>query len=304
MGKRVARREVEFKSFVFKMDAPPDEQGNFSGYAAVFGNVDKGNDVIEPGAVTKTIKENPEVPVFWAHNYGLVPIGTGNLSLDPKGKGVKIDGQLFLETSELAREVYGAMKAGAVKDMSIGYQTLKRSFKSGIRYLQEIAIGEVSLAPTGFAMNPLAEVESVKSQKWLGQYSATESVDCVLSIIASLTDYYASELSEGDTDDVARLNQIMPLIIECLESEISDLETGLDQEGGDSDPDVVVYVETMTAPIESQIKQLQALLDRGEPARATRQVKRAATKNATEPDTSTLTAVQALAADVHARVAV
>jgi hypothetical protein len=79
MGKHKA---LERKSLTLKMDAPPDDQGHFTGYAAVFGNVDKGNDVIEAGAVTKTLKENPDVPIFWIHGYDVVPVGTGTLTCD------------------------------------------------------------------------------------------------------------------------------------------------------------------------------------------------------------------------------
>lgn len=274
---------LEHKSFAFKLDAPPDDEGRFSGSAAVFGNVDKGNDVIVAGATTKTIQENPEVPIFWVHEYELVPIGIGTLSTDSK-KVTRIEGQLFLESSELAREVYGAMKAGAVKGLSVGYNTIKRYFKSGVRYLQEIAIGEVSLCP--FPMNPLAEVDDVKAQKWLGQYGATESVDCVLSAIGTLTDYLASEVAEGDTDDVTRLQAILPLLAECLASEVDDVAAGADPDAND-EVDVAVYVEMMTGPVTLAIKKLQALLETGEPASATRRVKGAAAVHA-EPDRTTL----------------
>jgi len=297
MGKQIAVRGHEVKSFAFKMDAPPDDEGNFTGYAAVFNNVDKGNDVIDPGATTKTLQETPDVPVFWVHEYELVPIGMGRLSPDPKGKGVRIEGKLFLDTSELAREVFGAMKAGAIRGLSIGYETVKRTFKNGVRHLQEIAIGEVSLCP--FPMNPLAEVDSVKAQKWLGQYSSTESVDCVLSLIDTATDYLASELQEGDAGDVGRLNQIIPLLLECLQSEIDDLPVDLADDAAfdaddDSDIGVSVYVEQMRAPIELQIKKLQALLER-EPGKSTRQLKRAANEENVEPDDSTLRAFADLA---------
>lgn len=284
-------KTLERKSFAFKLDAPPDDEGNFTGYAAVFGNVDKGNDVVEAGSVTKTLQENPEVPLFWVHNYDVVPIGTGNLSPDPKGKGVRIEGKLFLETSELAREVFGAMKAGAVKGLSIGYNTLKRTFKGAVRHLQEIAIGEVSLCP--FPMNPLAEVDSVKAQKWLGQYGSTEEVSCVLSAISTLTDYLASEVAEGDAEDVARIQTVLPILAECLASEIDDVASG-ESDDDDELVEVDVYVELMREPVDLATKKLQALLER-EPATATRSVKRAA-ENDTEPDVSTL---RSLVADIR-----
>ncbi len=289
MGKQA--REIERKSFALKLDAPPDDEGRFTGYASVFGTVDKGNDVVEPGAFTKTLKENPAVPIFWVHEYELVPIGIST-SMGEESKGLKVEGQLFIETSELAREVFGAMKAGAVKGLSIGYQTVKRYFKGQVRHLQEVALGEFSLCP--FPMNPQAEVDSVKAQKWLGQYGATEEVDCVLSAISSLTDYLASEVAEGDSDDVARLNTILPLLSECLMSEIADVASG--ESDDDSEiVDVEVYVEMMREPVDFAVKKLQALLD-SEPASATRRVKRAA-DDASEPDVSTL---RALMADIGA----
>ena len=141
-----------------------------------------------------------------------------------------------------------------MKGLSIGYGTLRRTFKGAVRHLQEIAIGEVSLCP--FPMNPLAEVDSVKAQKWLGQYNATESVDCVLSAIGTLSDYLASEVAEGDTDDVARLQTVLPLLAEYLASEIADVAEGADAGGGD---EVQAYAESMSAMVDPAIKQLEAL---------------------------------------------
>ena len=43
-------------------------QGVIDGYAAVFGNVDDGNDLTDPGAFTKTITENGgRIKMGWQH---------------------------------------------------------------------------------------------------------------------------------------------------------------------------------------------------------------------------------------------
>lgn len=280
----------EVKSFAFKMDAPPDEEGRFSGYAAVFGNVDRGNDLIEPGAVTKTLQENPEVPLYWQHDYTVVPIGVGQLTPDPNGRGVRIDGKLFIETSERAREVFGAMKAKAVKGLSIGYNTFKRAFEGKVRRLQEIGIAEVSLCNA--PMNPLATIDAVKG--FLGQYGATEEVDCLLSVIGSLADYLASEVAEGDSEDVARVQKVLPILAQCLASELSDVATEGDDDGNSS-ADYSDATEMMRAPIELAVKKLQALLEHAEPAAGHSDA--GAAGNATEPDVSTL---RALMADIGA----
>lgn len=166
---------AEQKTFEFKIDAEPDDQGRFTGFAAVFGNVDQGNDLIEPGAATKTLQENPEVPIYWAHNYSEVPIGIGKLSADPSGKGVRIEGKLFIDTSEHAREVYQALKARAVKGLSIGYRTIRKKMQGKIRQLQEIAIGEVSLCNT--PMNPLALIDGVKTADDAAALAALRELD-------------------------------------------------------------------------------------------------------------------------------
>lgn len=48
----------EFKSFSFELESADESTGEFSGYAAVFGNRDSGNDIIEKGAFAKTIVED------------------------------------------------------------------------------------------------------------------------------------------------------------------------------------------------------------------------------------------------------
>lgn len=247
--------KLETKSFAFKLDGPPDDEGHFTGYAAVFGNVDKGNDVIESGATTKTLQENPEVPIFWVHNYVKVPIGIGTMSNDTKG--VRLDAKLFLETSELAREVFGAMKAGAVKGLSIGYNTLKRTFKGAVRYLQEIAIGEVSLCP--FPMNPLASVDGVKD---LYGYETTEGVGCLLTAIRCLSDFLVEEVQEGDTDDAARVQSILNSLSKLLASEIAELASEA-ADDAEQDAPVVSYDEAMSAVLDNAIKNLTALQSLG-----------------------------------------
>lgn len=283
MGKR---QGAEVKSFALKLDGPPDDEGCFTGYAAVFGNVDKGNDVIEAGAFKKSLQENPEVPILWSHDPEN-PIGVSTYVVED-GKGLKVEGQLAMDVQR-AREVHSLMKLGAIKGISIGYNTVKRHFKGQIRHLQELALGEFS--PVVFPMNPLAEVDGVKANKWLGQYGATEEVDCLLSAIGTLTDYLASEVAEGDSEDVARIQTVLPILADCLTSEIADVASG--ESDDDEDADLVVWVEQMRDPVALLQKNLQALLDR-EPAKSTHVIEPAATKdNTPEPVVSTLRALTA-----------
>ena len=93
-----ARREVagwekksdtpqrEYKSVSFVLESADENTGEFSGYAAVFGNVDSGGDVIEKGAFAKTIVEDfARIKILSQHNSYDLPIGKPVTSSSPGG---------------------------------------------------------------------------------------------------------------------------------------------------------------------------------------------------------------------------
>lgn len=278
-------KKPEVKTFALKLDAPPDDEGRFTGYAAVFGNVDKGNDVIEPGAFTKTLQENPDVPILWAHDVD-EPIGVSTYMVED-GKGLKVEGQLAMDVQR-AREVHSLMKIGAIKGLSIGYNTMRRYFKGQVRHLQELALGEFS--PVVFPMNTLAGVDGVKGRKWLGQYGTTECVDCLLSMIGSGTDFLAHEVEHGDAQDAERMQTVISTLVELVGSEIDQVAAG---ETDDEEPDYTIWIEEMRDPVEHSIKKLQALLEKAAPdPGSTQPAPRAAAPNAAPDVVSTLRDLQ------------
>jgi HK97 family phage prohead protease len=103
-----------------------DDTGRIKGYAAVFGNEDKGGDIIEPGAFTKTIQETGgQVPILWQHDR-YEPIGVST-SLEQDRKGLLIDGQLNMDVQR-AREARSLLNQKALQGLSIGYQTVKHAY--------------------------------------------------------------------------------------------------------------------------------------------------------------------------------
>lgn len=137
------------------------DAGHFSGYAAVFGNVDHGGDVIERGAFKEIMKRrNGKVVVLNQHRSS-DPIGLAEVEQDDIG--LKFEGDLILEAAS-ARQAHALMKGGALDGMSIGYEVMPGGgeiLKSGIRQLKALRLHEIS--PVTFGMNPLAGIESVKS---------------------------------------------------------------------------------------------------------------------------------------------
>ncbi len=141
------------------------DTGSFEGYAAMFGNVDLGGDIIERGAFKEMSKlRNGKIVVLNQHRQS-DPIGIADVEQDDKG--LKFQGQLILETAS-ARAAHALMKAGALDGMSIGYDVLPGGaeiMKSGVRTLKALKLWEIS--PVTFGMNPLAGIDSVKAAEQL-----------------------------------------------------------------------------------------------------------------------------------------
>lgn len=152
-----ARRDYETIDFPFEVKSLNDV-GELEGYAAVFGNEDKGGDIIEPGAFTKTIQENAAgVPILYQHDV-FEPIGLST-KLEEDRHGLLVKGQLNMDVQR-ARETRSLLNQGAMKGLSIGYKTVKQARVGGVRRLKELGLKEFS--PVTFPMNELA-VASVKA---------------------------------------------------------------------------------------------------------------------------------------------
>ena len=80
-------KAYERKAVKFNLENINEENGEFSGYAAVFDTVDDGGDVIEKGAFTKTIAENfDRIKILSQHQDFDLPIGKPlELREDDKG---------------------------------------------------------------------------------------------------------------------------------------------------------------------------------------------------------------------------
>jgi uncharacterized protein len=140
-------------------------EGTFVGLGAVYGNVDLGNDMILPGAFTKTLAEKGgQVPLLMGHD-SRTPIGLARVTDSPQGLMVR--GELVLE-ADGSRSAYALLKKGVIKGLSIGYDSLKSHMDNGVRKLTELKLWEISLTP--FPMNPEAMITSVKSEDEIRQF--------------------------------------------------------------------------------------------------------------------------------------
>lgn len=148
----------------FEIKAVSDD-GLFSGYGSVFGNVDSGGDIVHRGAFAKSIQEwegrKRMPPVLWNHDRN-EPIGVYT-SIREDEKGLYVEGKLLVNEVQRAREIHALMKAGALDGMSIGYSVRSREKDraTGVTHLKELRLFEVSIVT--FPMNEESRVDAVKA---------------------------------------------------------------------------------------------------------------------------------------------
>ncbi len=151
----------EIKSFKFELESADETTGEFSGYAAVFGNVDAGGDVIERGAFAKTIVDDfDRIKILSLHDNYDLPIGKP-IELREDGKGLYIRGKI--SDTQKGRDIQTLLKDGVLTEMSIGYDAVAFDYdsESNIRHLKEIKLWEISIVT--WAMNDQAKIDEVKS---------------------------------------------------------------------------------------------------------------------------------------------
>lgn len=128
----------------------------FAGYAAIFDRVDRGGDVVRPGAFARAVTAGPAgVPLLWQHDPAK-PIGRID-HLAEDARGLRVIGWLS-GGSEQAREAAALLRDGAVRGLSFGYR-VRGSIKRTNRELTDLDLVEVSLVT--FPMQPKARVHAV-----------------------------------------------------------------------------------------------------------------------------------------------
>lgn len=155
---------LEHLDFAFEVKEVSTDTRTFSGYAAVFGNVDDGRDLIQRGAFTESLAKwatKGKLPkLLWQHDARRV-IGKWT-ELKEDDYGLFGRGSLTAGVRD-ADEAYALLKDGAIDGLSIGYRTLDDEYDqdTNIRKLVKLDLMEASIVT--FAMNDAAGVTGVKN---------------------------------------------------------------------------------------------------------------------------------------------
>ena len=150
--------ELEHKFARFGDELDVSDGHVIAGYASLFGAADQGNDVVEAGAYSASLKalaaKGGRIKMLWQHDPAQ-PIGVWD-EVREDAKGLWVKGRV-LDSVEKGREAIALIEAGAIDGLSIGYRTRRATKNSkGQRLLNELELWEVSLVT--FPMLPSARI--------------------------------------------------------------------------------------------------------------------------------------------------
>jgi uncharacterized protein len=160
--------------------------GSFSGYGAMFGNVDSYGDVIEAGAFKASLREwkkRSSLPKMLLQHGGMfgpaedgIPIGVWT-RMEEDDKGLLVEGELFALDTQKGRYIHEGLKSGALDGLSIGYIAREVAYgkkpEDPPRTIKKLDLFEVSVVT--FPANDEARVDAVKSIEGFKSLSEAES---------------------------------------------------------------------------------------------------------------------------------
>lgn len=202
---------LEKKDLKFELKTV-SEDGTFDGYLSVYDIVDLGNDQVQKGAFTKTMKDNNNVvPLLWNHDDN-TPIGSLQLSDDDHG--LKVHGTMFVKDSPKAAEIHAVAKhfhgVGRPMGLSIGYEAVQKAIEKGVRMLKEIKLWEGSM--TLFPMLQQAQLTAIKSAAGVKQDAFIDALQEIqmrgmrYQILDALDKSLGEQLMAGLSDDEVLFN--------------------------------------------------------------------------------------------------
>jgi HK97 family phage prohead protease len=157
--------DIFYKNFNFEIKEMNDEDPEyftFEGYASTFGNIDRGDDVIEKGAFLQTLKSMMP-KLLWQHKMS-EPLGVFTQAYEDQ-KGLYVKGKMPKSDDFVRGRVIPQMKAGSIDSMSIGFSIIKDAMErvgdTLVRKIYDLKLNEVSLVT--LPMNPKAMLTGMKT---------------------------------------------------------------------------------------------------------------------------------------------
>lgn len=167
MNERQMQSKATLANIEFKEDGQKDDILHIRAYALAFGNVDSWGDIIAEGAVDDFLKSEDyaRMALCYQHDIREVIGLITDAGVDEKGMWIEAD---VLPTTT-GKDVQTLIRAGAVKEFSIGYYADKYHFEKRNGFMQEIrildAITIVEVSPVTRAANEKAVLIDAKNDQ-------------------------------------------------------------------------------------------------------------------------------------------
>ena len=120
------------------------------GYASVFGNKDSDNDIIMPGAYTKSLGDKGKRQLHLYQHDSMRPLSSvraGTLKLSEDAKGLKFESTIT--PTSWGKDVIMLINDGVLNENRVGFSDVKYADKKGYRELQELKLYEISSVSWG-----------------------------------------------------------------------------------------------------------------------------------------------------------
>ncbi|WP_241560643.1 phage major capsid protein [Paenirhodobacter populi] len=159
-----------------------DDAGTITGIAWPFGSADRVGDVIEKGAFASAAVP---LPMLDTHDQAKA-VGVWN-EINETPEGLTVKGRLLIEDVERAREVRALVQAGAMRGLSIGFDS-RKAFprKGGGRTIQGLDLLEISVVAV--PAHPGARITSAKDMNMAGENDGIAALEAKVTEIEKKTD--------------------------------------------------------------------------------------------------------------------
>jgi len=237
----------EIKNSGMKFETKEADDGSLlvSGYIGTFRTTpDSYNDIVMPGAYTKTIRERRnDIKFLHNHNSDFV-LGGSFRDIYEDSKGCIVEDAKIVPTS-YGKDISMLITAEALSTFSIGYSTIKKAYDGDVRKIVEMKLYEFSIVP-------FPADEDARMLGFKGRIRNVNDVEDILHLMISLK----GEMKEGrkpSEDIMIRIQELKKLMDEfgCE-----------DQPMKDPEKDITVEEQPVDySGIESLIKDNKKLLD-------------------------------------------
>ena len=168
---------MEYKSIIASNLAEVESDGRFTGYASVFDKADEAGDIVLKGAFTRSLKRRSP-KLLYEHDIR-EPIGFYDRVYEDD-IGLKVSGQIIPETIRGAHTI-ALMKHGVLDGLSIGYDTVKKSYQGNNRIIEEADLWEVStvifpMHGDARIMRSLPDIQETGAKQVLAFLNEAESI--------------------------------------------------------------------------------------------------------------------------------